>query len=55
MEIGIAMFGKRNREAGDEEGTRELGRLVIPRRVYTQCQLDYVIEVGEEVFRCREH
>lgn len=33
--IGIAMFGTRNMEVGDEEGTRKLGRLAIPRRIYT--------------------
>ena len=55
VEIGTAMFGKRNVETGAEEpGPRELVRLAIPRRVYTQSHVDYIIEVVEEVFRRRE-
>ena len=56
VNIGTAMFGKRNVDTGKEEpGPRELVRLIIPRRVYTQSHVDYIIEVVEEVFRCREH
>ncbi|HNP31051.1 MAG TPA: tryptophanase, partial [Nitrospirales bacterium] len=55
VEIGTAMFGKRNRETGKEEpGPRELVRLAIPRRVYTQSHVDYIVEVVEEAFRRRE-
>ena len=32
----------------------DLVRLAIPRRVYTQSHIDYVIEVILEVWRCRE-
>jgi tryptophanase len=56
VEIGTAMFGKRNVETGEEEpGPRELVRLAIPRRVYTQSHVDYIVEVVEEVFQRREH
>ena len=56
VEIGTVMFGKRNVETGKEEpGPRELVRLAIPRRVYTQSHVDYIVEVVEEVFRRREH
>jgi tryptophanase len=49
VEIGTAMFGKRNVETGEEEpGPRELVRLAIPRRVYTQSHVDYIVEVVEE-------
>jgi tryptophanase len=45
-EIGTLMFGRRDPETGEETaGPRELVRLAIPRRVYTQSHMDYVIEV----------
>jgi len=46
-EIGSVMFGK--------EAKMELVRLAIPRRVYTQSHIDYVIEVILNVYkRCSE-
>ncbi len=55
VEIGTVMFGRRDPETGEEEaGPTELVRLTIPRRVYTQSHIDYVIEVILEVFRRRE-
>jgi tryptophanase len=55
VKIGTAMFGKHNVETGEEEPEpRELVRLAIPRRVYTQSHVDYIIEVVEEVFRRHE-
>lgn len=54
--IGKPMFGKRKMESGDKgPGPRELVRLAIPRRVYTQNHVDYMIEVVKEMFRRREH
>lgn len=54
VEIGSVMFGKY-----DENGTlipapMELVRLAIPRRVYTQSHVDYVIEVFDEIIRNRD-
>jgi tryptophanase len=46
VEIGTAMFGRRDSETGEEQpAPRELVRLAIPRRVYTQSHIDYVTEV----------
>jgi len=45
-EIGTLMFGHTDPATGEEvAGPRELVRLAIPRRVYTQSHMDYVIEV----------
>jgi tryptophanase len=54
-EIGSVMFGKRDPEAGQELPARkELVRLAIPRRVYTQSHVDYVVEAILNVFARRE-
>jgi tryptophanase len=45
-EIGTVMFG--------ESAQMELVRLAIPRRVYTQSHIDYVIEVIIDVFKRRD-
>ena len=53
-EIGTLMFGRRDPETGEEiAGPRELVRLAIPRRVYTQSHMDYVIEVVIKAFEER--
>ena len=46
VEIGTLMFGPQAR--------MDLVRLAIPRRVYTQSHIDYVVEVILEVWRNRE-
>jgi tryptophanase len=54
VEIGTVMFGRRDPETGEEQpGPRELVRLAIPRRVYTQSHIDYVIEVVSKVYESR--
>jgi tryptophanase len=51
VEIGSVMFGRRNAETGQEiPAAMELVRLAIPRRVYTQSHIDYVVEIILEVF-----
>lgn len=55
VEIGTAMFGRRNPTTGAEEpAVRELVRLAIPRRTYTQSHIDYVIEAFTELYRQRK-
>jgi len=44
VEIGTAMFGKTRADGLQEPATMDLVRLAIPRRVYTQSHMDYVIE-----------
>ena len=52
-EIGTAMFGLQ--PDGQEAPARmDLVRLAIPRRMYTQSQMDYVIEVVQEVYAKRK-
>lgn len=47
-EIGSVMFG-RKKDGSEAAHTSELVRLAIPRRVYTQSHMDYVLEVIEYV------
>ena len=49
VEIGSVMFG-----GGGQAPPMELVRLAIPRRVYTQSHIDYVIEATIELFAQRE-
>jgi tryptophanase len=54
-EIGSVMFGKTDPISGDFKPARlEMVRLAIPRRVYTQSHIDYVVECIGEVFKKRE-
>ncbi len=46
VEIGALMFG--------EHAPMDLVRLAIPRRVYTQSHIEYVVEVILDVWRRRE-
>jgi len=54
VEIGSVMFGKRDPESGQETAAHmELVRLAIPRRVYTQSHIDYVVEAILQVWERR--
>ena len=54
-EIGTLMFGHPDPAATEETvAPRELVRLAIPRRTYTQSHMDYVIEVVLKVWEERE-
>ena len=55
VEIGSVMFGKRDPATGEETyAENELLRLAIPRRVYTQSQIDYVVESIVEIYERRQ-
>jgi len=49
VEIGSVMFGKYDSHQQLVPAPMELVRLAIPRRVYTQSHIDYVIEVFEDI------
>jgi tryptophanase len=54
VEIGTVMFGRRDSETGQEKtAAMELVRLAIPRRVYTQSHIDYVVEAILEIWQRR--
>jgi len=48
VEIGSVMFG-RQPDGSEQPADQELLRLAIPRRVYTQSHIDYVIECFEDL------
>ncbi|MAT39968.1 MAG: tyrosine phenol-lyase [Ectothiorhodospiraceae bacterium] len=54
VEIGSVMFGKKGKDGEFIAPPMELVRLAIPRRVYTQSHIDYVIEVVNHVFQRRD-
>jgi tryptophanase len=55
VEIGSVMFGQVDPDTGESSRPpMELVRLAIPRRVYTQSHIDYVVEAVCEVFKYRE-
>ncbi|MDR3628317.1 MAG: tryptophanase, partial [Ignavibacteriaceae bacterium] len=54
VEIGSVMFGKYDDNGKLVPPPMELVRLAIPRRVYTQSHIDYVLEIILEVFKNRD-
>ncbi len=55
VEIGSVMFGQHDPVSGEEKpAEQELLRLAIPRRVYTQSHIDYVVEAILDVWTRRE-
>jgi tryptophanase len=53
VEIGSVMFGKYDYSGKLIPAPMELARLAIPRRVYTQSHIDYVVEVFDEILKRR--
>ena len=53
VEIGSVMFGKYDEQKELIPAPMELVRLAIPRRVYTQSHIEYVIETFEEILKSK--
>jgi len=55
VEIGSVMFARKDPKTGREiPAAMELVRLAIPRRVYTQSHIDYVVEAILQVYQRRD-
>lgn len=54
VEVGSVMFGKYDENNKLIPAANELVRLAIPRRVYTQSHIDYVLEVFDDILELRE-
>ncbi len=54
VEIGSVMFGTYAEDGSLKPAPMELVRLAIPRRVYTQSHIEYVVETFEELMKQRE-
>jgi tryptophanase len=53
-EVGSMMFGKMDSDGNLIPAPNELVRLAIPRRVYTQSHIDYVLDVFDDILDLRE-
>ncbi len=54
VEVGSVMFGKMLPDGKLIPAAQELVRLAIPRRVYTQSHIDYVVEVFEHLIKNKD-
>jgi tryptophanase len=55
VEIGTVMFGRHNPVTGEETiADMDLVRLAMPRRVYTQSHVEYIVEVFEEILNTKD-
>ncbi len=53
VEVGSLMFGKYDEQGNLIPAANELVRLAIPRRVYTQSHIDYVLDVFDEILEIK--
>lgn len=54
VEVGSVMFGKYDEEGKLIPAANELVRLAIPRRVYTQSHIDYVLDVFDDILELKD-
>ena len=54
VEIGSVMFGSKDEKGNFVPAKMELVRMAIPRRVYTQSHIDYVVEVFAELIKHKD-
>ncbi len=54
VEIGSVMFGSKDENGNFVPAKMELVRMAIPRRVYTQSHIDYVVEVFAELIKHKD-
>lgn len=53
VEVGSVMFGKYDEAGKLIPAANELVRLAIPRRVYTQSHIDYVLDIFDDILEMR--
>lgn len=53
VEVGSVMFGKYDEQNKMIPAPHELVRLAIPRRVYTQSHIDYVLDIFDDILELR--
>lgn len=54
VEVGTLMFGRQDASGKYLAAPMDLVRIAVPRRVYTQSHIDYVIEVCEQVVKKKD-
>jgi tryptophanase len=54
VEVGSVMFGKYDENGELIPAANELVRLAIPRRVYTQSHIDYVLDIFDDILEMKD-
>ena len=54
VEVGSVMFGKYDKDGKLIPAVNELVRLAIPRRVYTQSHIDYVLDIFDDIIELKD-